>query len=179
MKKGYCEHCDKMVGYHSQKVKKHFVVKGEEIDCEINELFCKHCNSIIFDYKNEANDVLINDEYKRKVGLLTSSEIVRIRNKYGLSQSKFADLLNIGEKTITRYENGSIQDAAYDNLIRLIDINIENFEYLSKQKTQENQENARESTYPDSQNNFTVEKNNTKKPNRQIYFNATRERVIC
>ena len=48
------------------------------------------------------------------------NEIKKIRKKYNLTQSAFSKLLGFGEKTITRYENGSIQDLAHDNLIRLM-----------------------------------------------------------
>ena len=53
---------------------------------------------------------------------MTSSEIIEIRNKYGLSQSKLAKLIKCGEKNIARYEKGAIQDASIDLLIRMVDL---------------------------------------------------------
>ena len=44
-------------------------------------------------------------------------EIKKIREQYGLSQRAFAKLLNWGDKTIYRYENGSIQDRAHNSLL--------------------------------------------------------------
>ena len=44
-------------------------------------------------------------------------EIKKIREQYGLSQRSFAKLLNWGDKTICRYENGSIQDKAHNSLL--------------------------------------------------------------
>ena len=44
-------------------------------------------------------------------------EIRAIREQYGLSQRSFAKLLNWGDKTICRYENGSIQDKAHNSLL--------------------------------------------------------------
>ena len=47
------------------------------------------------------------------MGLLTSDEIVAIRESHGLSQADLAKLLGWGEATISRYESKAIQDEAY------------------------------------------------------------------
>lgn len=47
-------------------------------------------------------------------------EIKAIREQYGLSQRSFSKLLNWGDKTIFRYENGSIQDKAHNSLLVLL-----------------------------------------------------------
>ena len=52
--------------------------------------------------------------------MLTSQDLKIIREKYSLSQVSFSKLLGFGEKTITRYENGAIQDISHDLLIRLM-----------------------------------------------------------
>jgi putative zinc finger/helix-turn-helix protein, YgiT family len=65
------------------------------------------------------NATLINayNEYRRRHKLLLPEEIKKIREQYGLSQRSFAKLLNWGDKTICRYENGSIQDKAHNSLM--------------------------------------------------------------
>lgn len=55
--------------------------------------------------------------YRRKHKLLMPAEIKQIREQYGLSQRSFAKLLNWGDKTIYRYENGSLQDKAHNSLL--------------------------------------------------------------
>lgn len=70
----------------------------------------------MFDDNNLRNAY---DKYRLNKGLLLPSEIKEIREKYGVSQTAFAKILGLGEKTIARYENGSIQDEAPNNLIRL------------------------------------------------------------
>ena len=47
-------------------------------------------------------------------------EIKEIRTKRGMSQRQLAKFLDIGEKDITRYENGSVQTRSIDNMIRLV-----------------------------------------------------------
>ena len=44
-------------------------------------------------------------------------EIKQIREQYGLSQRSLAKLLNWGDKTIHRYENGSLQDRAHNSML--------------------------------------------------------------
>ena len=53
------------------------------------------------------------------MNLLTTNEIKEIRERYGLSQKDFALALGMGEITINRLENGSIQSEAVDSIIRL------------------------------------------------------------
>ena len=50
-----------------------------------------------------------------------------------MSQSSFAKLLGFGEKTITRYENGAIQDVCHDNMIRLME-SIDSFSLIWKER---------------------------------------------
>lgn len=68
-----------------------------------------------------ANSLAVKDAYRRKVGLLTSSEIIGIREKYGISQKDFSEILDWGKATITRYENHQAQDRAHDDILRKID----------------------------------------------------------
>lgn len=52
---------------------------------------------------------------------LTSRDIKRIREKYGLTQQGFARLLGLGEASVVRYENGQKPSKANANLIRAAD----------------------------------------------------------
>ena len=66
------------------------------------------------------------DEYKKRVGLLTSKEIIAIRKKLNLTQEGLARIMGCGLKTITRYENGAIQDKVFDNFIRCLELMHDN-----------------------------------------------------
>ena len=52
-----------------------------------------------------SNSLAQKDAYRKQVGLLTSSEIKRIREKYRISQKEFSEILGWSPATITRYEN--------------------------------------------------------------------------
>ena len=70
---------------------------------------------------------------EQKKGLLTSDEIIAIRESYGLSQVDLARLLGWGEVTISRYETKAIQDESYDIMLRLIKDNpLQAMEFLKK-----------------------------------------------
>jgi len=53
--------------------------------------------------------------------LLTSKEILSIRDKYEVSQKDFSVILDWGKATITRYENHQVQDRAHDDVLRKMD----------------------------------------------------------
>ena len=69
----------------------------------------------------KINDLAFKDAYRKKVNLLTSTEIIGIREKYGISQKDFSEILGWGKATITRYENHQVQDVAHDDILRKID----------------------------------------------------------
>lgn len=72
----------------------------------------------------------------RHISLLTSDQIVVIRDMYGLYQVDLAKLLGWGEATISRYESKAIQDEAYGNMLRIIKENtLAVLELLQKMRT--------------------------------------------
>lgn len=96
--------------------------KGVEVNYIARYHYCKNADEYYAEEGEiEQNDIAMKDAYRTKMGLLTSKDIISIRQKYGVSQSDFALLLGWGEKTITRYEGHQVQDAAHDSILRKID----------------------------------------------------------
>ncbi|MDD4370206.1 MAG: DUF4065 domain-containing protein [Anaerostipes sp.] len=116
--KKYCEECDKEVETKIITKKESYDVCGETIEVNAQILVCADCGEELF-CEELDNETLVNayNEYRRKHKLLLPEEIKQIREQYGLSQRAFAKLLNWGDKTICRYENGSIQDKAHNSLL--------------------------------------------------------------
>jgi putative zinc finger/helix-turn-helix YgiT family protein len=78
---------------------------------------CKNCGAMVFD--DPANDQ-ITDALRRQVGLLSPDRIRSNRESLGLTQRDFANLLGVGESTVSRWETGSqIQQRSLDRLMRL------------------------------------------------------------
>ena len=118
--KYYCPNCENECMTKIIVKDETLKVRGQEITIKIKVRICEQCKEEILDRElDNENLKLFYDEYKKINNLLTTTEIKNIREQWGLSQSQFAILLGMGEKTITRYENGSIQDETHDNLIRL------------------------------------------------------------
>ena len=118
----YCINCDEEVSYITKKETKKVVVKGREFEVTLTRAYCAKCGEPLSPDKiAKANDLIVFDEYRRLEGLLTSDQIKAIRFKRGLSQVALAKLINCGEKNIARYETGTIQDRAFDLLMRLVD----------------------------------------------------------
>ena len=95
--------------------------KNEEIEYEAEYFWCDAADEF---YMNEdqmkKNDIRLKDAYRKKVGLLTTSQIKAIRAKYGINQFDFCILLGWGGKTITRYESHQVQDKAHDTILKKI-----------------------------------------------------------
>lgn len=116
--KKYCYKCEKEVDTKVITKKEIYDVCGENIEVYADVLVCVDCGEEL--YCEELDSVTLKlayDEYRRRHNLLFPDEIKRIRQKYGLSQRSFAKLLHWGDKTIFRYENGSIQDSVHNALL--------------------------------------------------------------
>jgi putative zinc finger/helix-turn-helix YgiT family protein len=78
---------------------------------------CADCQTVSID--DEA-DQQISAEFRRVARLLSPAEIRHGREKLGLTQKQFANLLGVGEATVSRWETGAqIQQRAMDRFIRV------------------------------------------------------------
>lgn len=98
------------------------VFKGEEVAFPATYEYCTHAAEYLeTEEMIKRNSLAMKDAYRKKVGLLTSKDINKIREKYGVSQKDFSEILDWGRATITRYENHQVQDRAHDDVLRKID----------------------------------------------------------
>ncbi len=132
-----CPLCDKTHEVEERKRIAAITLKSEEVTYEERFYFCENADEEENEFETGAmtSENLLNarNAYRVKKGLLTSGEIVAIRESYGLSQVDLARLLGWGEATISRYESKAIQDEAYDTMLRLIKDNpLQALEFLKK-----------------------------------------------
>lgn len=132
-----CPLCDKTHEVEERKRMTSIEIKGEEVIYEEHFYFCSNADKDENEFETGAmtNQNLLNarNEYRINMGLLTSDEIVAIRDSYGLSQVDLAKLLGWGEATISRYESKAIQDEAYDTMLRMVKDNpLQALEFLKK-----------------------------------------------
>lgn len=78
---------------------------------------CGNCQAISID--DEA-DRQISAAFRREARLLPPEEIRLGRERLGFTQKQFANLLGVGEATISRWETGAqIQQRALDRFLRV------------------------------------------------------------
>lgn len=81
---------------------------------------CKACGFEFLDHEGER---LKHEAVCRHLGVLTSAEILAVRERYGMTRSSFANVTGLGEATLNRWENGVvIQNLANDRYLRLLSI---------------------------------------------------------
>lgn len=114
-----CPACDSTTGLEIIERPEEFEIKGEKILIQVKLYHCKVCDRN-FSTK-ELGDPFKQayGEYRRVKGMVQPEQIVLFRKKYDLSQKELSDLLGFGAVTLSRYENGSLQDEVHDNILKL------------------------------------------------------------
>ena len=117
----YCPNCATEVNTIVREVTENYPVKGEDISVNARVRFCTCCGIDLWDDELDGQNLLdAYAQYRQKHNLMNPADIRATREKYHLSQIAFARVLGLGDKTITRYENGSIPDSAPNNLLELV-----------------------------------------------------------
>ncbi len=134
-----CPLCDKTHELEERERIATLTIKGEKVSYKERYFLCRNCAEEENEFETgsmvNANLSAARNAYRTVHHLLTSDEIVRIRESYGLSQVDLAKLLDWGEATVARYESKSIQDEAYDNMLRIIQANpLKAIELLDKNR---------------------------------------------
>jgi putative zinc finger/helix-turn-helix YgiT family protein len=116
---GYCPSCARDTRLTRRARTETFTVKGEAIPVGVDTYQCLECG---LQFRDPTFDPLAAAlrEYRRGRGMLQPEEIRDFRTRYGLSQRELSGLLGFGGATLSRYENGALQDEAHDTLLRLI-----------------------------------------------------------
>ena len=106
-----------------------YIIKIENVKVKVKDLEINYDEKSAYDEKSGEeifireieieNDIKLFDIYKKEKGLMTSCEIKELREKYNLTQKEFARVLGLGEVSINRFENGSIQTASVNSTLSL------------------------------------------------------------
>lgn len=85
------------------------------------DLPVRRCSPCDFEYLDEVAEDLEHEAVCKHFGVLSPSEIRRIREHHGLTRTRFAEITGLGEASLNRWENGlTIQTHAYDRYLRLL-----------------------------------------------------------
>jgi len=118
---GLCSNCGKKVDLELYTKEEIINVRKESIKVEIQYCKCSQCGDEVLDPSLNVDPFdLAYEEYRRRHGFLRSEEITSWRKANHLTQAELAKLIRIGIATLSRYENGSLQDESHEGLLRLI-----------------------------------------------------------
>ena len=96
--------------------------KGELVSFSAVYEYCSNTEEYLeTEEMMRKNSLAQKDAYRKAVRLLTSDEIKSIREKFGMGQKEFAEVLGWGAVTVARYETQQVQDRAHDDILRKID----------------------------------------------------------
>ena len=143
--KVYCPYCKKEVEYKIEKRDiKEF--RGIEVNTFENVAICNECNQDLYVNKIEdENNERIYKIYREKANIIKAEDIVKLREKYDISQRELTAILGFGKMTINRYERGGLPTKSQSDYIKLLIENDDKF--IEKVKEAYEKNNINEKTY--------------------------------
>ena len=141
----YCPYCKKEVEYKIEKRDlKEF--RGIEVNTFENVAICNECNQDL--YVNEIedeNNERIYQIYREKANIIKPEDIIKLREKYDISQRELTAILGFGKMTINRYERGGLPTKSQSDYIKLLIENDDKF--IEKVKEAYKKNNINDKTY--------------------------------
>ena len=141
----YCPYCKKEVEYKIEKRDlKEF--RGIEVNTFENVAICNECNQDL--YVNEIedeNNERIYQIYREKANIIKPEDIIKLREKYDISQRELTAILGFGKMTINRYERGGLPTKSQSDYIKLLIENDDKF--IKKVKEAYENNNINDKTY--------------------------------
>lgn len=118
--KGICPNCEKERDLELIRTTEDVEVRGEHIEVDVEYYKCLSCGEE-FEDPHSDDDPLDKAyrEYRKRHHMVQPEEIRSMRKRYGLTQNEMAKLLGWGATTLSRYENGALQDEAHEKTLRL------------------------------------------------------------
>ena len=143
--KVYCPYCKKEVEYKIEKRElKEF--RGTQVDTFENVAICNECNQDLYVNKIEdENNERIYKIYREKANIIKAEDIIKLREKYDISQRELTSILGFGKMTINRYERGGLPTKSQSDYIKLLIENDDKF--IEKVKEAYEKNNINEKTY--------------------------------
>ena len=114
-----CPNCEK-----EAKIKNVTRVVGIDVRSEAIEVEAKYyqCTECGMEFENTQGPDALEEayrEYRRRHEMLQPEDIREWRNTYGITQKELSTLLGWGGATLSRYENGALQDETHEKMLRM------------------------------------------------------------
>ena len=121
MAKEICPNCEKICDVELHKEGEELIVRGESITVPVEYYKCSECGADFEDPRSTYDPLMVAyEEYRRRHKMMQPEEIRLLRRQYGLTQKDLSRLLGWGDVTLTRYENGALQDKTHDTVLQMI-----------------------------------------------------------
>jgi len=114
-----CPNCEKETKIKTVTRGEGIDVRGETIEVEAQYFQCTECG-VEFE-STQGPDALEEAyrEYRRRHEMLQPEDIREWRKTYGITQKELSALLGWGGATLSRYENGALQDETHEKMLRM------------------------------------------------------------
>ncbi len=133
-----------------------FNIKCEKITVDVELYRCSVCKTEFEDFNSPYDPyVQAYNEYRRRNHMVQPDQIKDFRKKHDLTQKELSELLGFGAVTLSRYENGALQDEAHDTLLKLI-LDSNNLLSLIKEKPYVLSKEKQELIFKSSEHNFFI-----------------------
>ena len=117
----FCPGCLSVTGLDRITGEEDLEFRGEKFRVLTDYFKCRKCGEEFESLKSKVDPLdAVYREYRRRHGMVQPETIAQFRKTLGLTQRELAALLGFGDATLSRYENGALQDDAHDRLLRLI-----------------------------------------------------------
>src|SRR5262245_38311019 len=118
---GICPNCEKGTKLDTINREENINVRNEVIKVNVEFYRCTECGTEFRDPKSLDDPLdLAYREYRSIHKMIQPEQIKAFRDQYNLTQQELSNLLGWGGATLSRYENGALQDEAHDIVLRLI-----------------------------------------------------------
>jgi putative zinc finger/helix-turn-helix YgiT family protein len=119
MTKDICWNCGKETNLEYIEKYENILVRGENINVLVKYYKCNECGG---EYEDQNYDPLFlaYKEFRIHHNMMQPNEIRALRQRYGLTQKELSKLLGWGEVTLSRYDNGALQDDSHEIMLQMI-----------------------------------------------------------
>lgn len=116
-----CPTCEKYSEVELINKNESYEVRGDNIEVPVEFFSCRECGEEFVNLSSQKDPLSAAYRiYRQRHNLMQPEEIKDLRKQYGLTQGDLTNILGWGGATLSRYENGSLQDKAHASMLNLI-----------------------------------------------------------
>ncbi len=132
-KKLICPNCEQERLVEPVNEEREVDIKGEKLPVNVTLWQCLDCKEEFEDPENPVDELdTAYREYRARRKMLQPEEIRALRESYGLTQAELASLIGCSPATLSRYENGALQEASHDTILQSLNEPMNVYTLLEK-----------------------------------------------